>query len=90
MWSCAESVCVKGKEIKTIMRDSLREKVVHVCNQKMKQKGSDVGLSFYAFCANKNDDPDLLMEVATWWIKTHGLDHFEKAKKIRDMARTGV
>ncbi len=22
------------------------------------------------------------MEAATWWIRTHKLDHFEKAKKI--------
>jgi hypothetical protein len=38
-------------------------------------------LSFYAFFANKNDDPELLMEAATWWISIHKLDHFEKAKK---------
>lgn len=23
------------------------------------------------------------MQVATWWIKTHQLDHFEKATKIK-------
>ena len=27
------------------------------------------------------------MEAAIWWIKTHELDHFEKAVKIRDMIR---
>jgi len=25
------------------------------------------------------------MEAATWWIETHQLDHFEKARKIRDI-----
>ncbi len=49
-------------------------------------KGPDVGLSFYAFFANKNDDPELLMEAATWWIMEHKLDHFEKALKIQAMA----
>ena len=44
-----------------------------------------VGLSFYAFFANKNDDPVLLMEAAEWWISTHQLDHFEKAVKIKNM-----
>jgi hypothetical protein len=67
------------------MRDSLREKIVAVCNQKLAQKGPTVGVSFYAFFANKNDDPILLMEAAQWWIGTHQLDHFEKAFKIRKM-----
>ena len=59
--------------------------MIAVCNQKIEQKGKNVGLSFYAFFANKNDDPELLMEAATWWIKTHKLDHFEKAEKIKKM-----
>lgn len=71
------------------MRQSLREKAVSVCNDKIAKKGEGVGLSFYAFFANKNDDPDLLMEAATWWIKTHKLDHFEKAVKVRDMILSG-
>jgi len=25
------------------------------------------------------------MEAPTWWIKTHELDHFEKAVKIKKM-----
>lgn len=65
------------------MRTDLRQKITAVCSQKIAQKGEEVGLSFYAFFANKNDDPDALMEVATWWIETHRLDHFEKAAKIR-------
>ncbi|GLQ74297.1 hypothetical protein CW749_01660 [Vibrio sp. vnigr-6D03] len=71
------------------MRDSLRQKVVQVCNKKIAQKGDNVGVSFYAFFANKNDDPELLMEAATWWIQTHKLDHFEKAHKIIAMIEEG-
>ncbi|MEQ8392726.1 MAG: DUF6500 family protein [Thalassospira sp.] len=71
------------------MRQSLRDKIIAVCDQKVAQKGENVGLSFYAFFANRNDDPALLMEAATWWIKTHQLDHFEKAIKIREMVQAG-
>jgi Family of unknown function (DUF6500) len=67
------------------MRNTLRQRIINVCNDKIEKKGDSVGLSFYAFFANKNDDPELLMEAATWWIKTHRLDHFEKAVKIRQM-----
>ncbi len=63
----------------------MKDKIIEVCNEKIAKKGSSVGLSFYAFFANKNDDPKSLMEVATWWIKTHKLDHFEKALKIKQM-----
>jgi len=42
------------------------------------------------FIANKNDNPKLLMEVAEWWIKTHRLDHFEKAIKIKEMIKKGL
>ncbi len=72
------------------MRDSLRQKIINVCDKKISTKGDGVGLSFYAFFANKNDNPELLMEVATWWIKTHELDHFEKALKIQKMVREGL
>jgi hypothetical protein len=65
------------------MRKSLRKTIVDVCNRKIAQKGERVGLSFYAFFANRNDDPTLLMEAAQWWILRHKLDHFEKAVKIR-------
>ena len=70
-----------------MMRAELKAKIIEVCNAKIEKKGENVGVSFYAFFANKNTDPDLLMEAATWWIKTHELDHFEKAVKIRDMIR---
>ncbi|MCF6322271.1 MAG: DUF6500 family protein [Rhizobiaceae bacterium] len=67
------------------MRTELRNKIIEVCNKKIADKGPSVGLSFYAFFANKNDNPKLLMEAARWWIETHRLDHFEKAVKIKGM-----
>lgn len=71
------------------MRDSLREKFVAVCEKKISEKGPNVGLSFYAFFSNKNTDPALLMEAATWWIQLHKLDHFEQATKVMALVRTG-
>jgi Family of unknown function (DUF6500) len=69
------------------MSPTLIQKMIDVCNAKIAQKGSSVGLSFYAFFANKNDDPELLMQAAHWWIIQHKLDHFEKAVKIKAMAQ---
>lgn len=63
----------------------MKQHIIAVCDKKIEAKGRNVGLSFYAFFANKNDKPELLMDVATWWIQTHQLDHFEKATKIKDM-----
>ncbi|QNM84184.1 hypothetical protein H9W90_08150 [Polaribacter pectinis] len=67
------------------MNKEIREKIIEVCNEKIAKKGENVGLSFYAFFKNKNDNPKLLLEVATWWIESHKLDHFEKAVKIKKM-----
>lgn len=67
------------------MQKVLRDQIIEVCNKKIDAKGDNVGVSFYAFFKNKNDNPELLMEAATWWIKTHKLDHFEKAVKIKDL-----
>ncbi|PKG51080.1 MULTISPECIES: DUF6500 family protein [Olleya] len=64
---------------------ALKDKIIEVCNKKIAQKGDSVGVSFYAFFKNKNDDPELLMEAATWWIQTNKLDHFEKAVKIKSL-----
>ncbi|TMO56374.1 DUF6500 family protein [Pseudoalteromonas phenolica] len=72
------------------MRQSLRDKIISVCEQKITKKGETVGVSFYAFFANKNDDPEQLMEAATWWIHTHQLDHFEKAVKVKEMVEQGL
>lgn len=67
------------------MNEKIRQKIIAVCDDKIAKKGDNVGLSFYAFFANKNDNPELLMEVARWWIIKHKLDHFEKAIKIKDL-----
>ncbi|CAA0195613.1 DUF6500 family protein [Tenacibaculum maritimum] len=67
------------------MTEAIKQKIIAVCDEKIAKKGVHVGLSFYAFFKNKNDTPALLMEVATWWIQTHQLDHFEKAVKIKKM-----
>ena len=67
--------------------ENLREKAIRFCNEKIEKKGTNVGLSFYAFFANKNDNPELLMEMAEWWIKTKKLDHFEKAVKIKELIK---
>ncbi|WP_045855635.1 DUF6500 family protein [Teredinibacter purpureus] len=72
------------------MRAALRDKVLDVCAKKIERKGDNVGLSFYAFFANKNDNPALLMEAATWWIELHQLDHFVKATTIKEMVENGL
>lgn len=72
------------------MRQSLRAKIIEVCDKKIINKGDKVGVSFYAFFANKNDDLELLMEAATWWIETHQLDHFVKAKVIKEMINNNM
>jgi hypothetical protein len=64
------------------MKVSIRAKIAKVCEAWVAIKGDDVGVSFYAFFANKNDDPELLMEVAQWWIVEMKLNHFEKTIKI--------
>lgn len=69
------------------MNNNLKQKIIEVCNRKIETKGENVGLSFYAFFENKNNNPQLLMEAAEWWIMTHKLDHFEKALKIKKMVQ---
>lgn len=72
------------------MTSEIKEKIIQVCTDKIDKKGENVGLSFYAFFKNKNDNPQLLMEVATWWIETHQLNHFEKATKIKKMIENNL
>ncbi|MDA8621945.1 DUF6500 family protein [Psychrosphaera sp.] len=72
------------------MRPELRSTIIAVCDKKIAAKGDNVGLSFYAFFKNKNDNPELLMEAATWWIQTHKLDHFVKAQKIKEMVQQNL
>ncbi|MGB0925375.1 MAG: DUF6500 family protein [Minisyncoccia bacterium] len=69
------------------MNKEMQNKIIEVCDKKIDQKGDNVGLSFYAFFKNKNDDPKALLDVATWWIYTHQLDHFEKAIKIKKLVQ---
>ena len=66
-----------------MLSQALKDKMIAVCDSKITAKGTNVGLSLYAFFANKNTTPELLMDAATWWIMTHKLDHFEKAVKIK-------
>lgn len=72
------------------MNDLIIQKIITVCNEKIEKKGNNVGLSFYAFFENKNNNPEQLMEVAEWWIKKHELDHFEKAVKIKEMVKNNL
>ncbi|NHB57603.1 hypothetical protein G9F32_06055 [Acinetobacter sp. 194] len=67
------------------MNEALKNHIITICDEKIAKKGENVGLSFYAFFANKNDDPETLMQVATWWIQEHQFDHFEKAIKIKQL-----
>ncbi|HEA22379.1 MAG TPA: hypothetical protein ENH87_15875 [Pricia antarctica] len=67
------------------MDSNLEEKIIQVCDRKIAAKGNNVGLSFYAFFKNKNDNPELLMEAAKWWIMEKKLDHFEKATRIKEL-----
>ncbi|MGR5067411.1 DUF6500 family protein [Vibrio sp. PNB23_22_6] len=53
------------------MNIELKNKIIKECRKKIEQKGENIGVSFYFFFANKNDNPALLMDAATWWIKTH-------------------
>jgi hypothetical protein len=69
------------------MNAEIKKKIIEICEEKIKAKGENVGLSFYVFFKNKNTHPELLMEVAKWWIETEKLDHFEKAVKIRDIVK---
>ena len=68
-----------------LLCDKPYEKKSSMFVTKIASKGSNVSVSFYAFFANKNDDPELLMEAATWWIQIHELDHFVKAKTIKEV-----
>lgn len=67
------------------MNKEIKDKIIKVCDEKIEKKWDNVWLSFYAFFENKNTNPELLMEVATWWIEQERLNHFEKAFKIKKM-----
>ena len=42
------------------MNKTICQKIISICNDKIEKKGENVGLSFYAFFANKNNNPELL------------------------------
>ena len=71
------NICALGGSIAT-RNGGVKAKIIEVCDNKIAAKGLNVGISFYAFFKNKNDNPELLMEAAVWWIKLHQLNHFEK------------
>ncbi|MBC3380421.1 hypothetical protein H8I69_14990 [Serratia fonticola] len=70
------------------MRKALRAKIILACDNKIAAKGNNVGLFCYAFFANRNDGPELLMEAASWWIQEMRLDHFEKAVRIKALVES--
>ena len=67
------------------MNSEFKNRMIKICDDKIQTKGKNVGLSFYVFFKNKNDNPKLLMEVAEWWILINGLNHFEKATTIKEL-----
>ena len=69
------------------MNEEIKKHIVNICNDKIVKKWWNVGLSFYAFFQNKNDNSELLMDVARWWIQKKKLDHFEKAYKIIELIK---
>ena len=46
------------------MPPELQSRIMRICDDKIAKKGENVGLSFYAFFANKNDEPEMLMQAA--------------------------
>ena len=83
---CTKHVQVtKDGNIHKTMNEEIKQHIIKICKEKIEKKWENVWLSFYAFFKNKNDNPELLMEAATWWIQTHQLDHFEKAVKIKSL-----
>ena len=44
---------------------------------------------FMLFFPTRIDNPELLMEAASGWVRTHQLNHFEKVQKIKTMVEAG-
>jgi len=44
------------------MNHELKDKIIRICDEKILKKGDNVGLSFYAFFSNKNDNPTKLFD----------------------------
>lgn len=45
------------------MTQELKDKILSICDEKILKKGDNVGLSFYAFFSNKNDNPSQLFDL---------------------------
>jgi hypothetical protein len=56
-----------------------------VYDAKIAQKGINVGISFYVFFKNKNDNFELLIKVESLRIQTHCRDHYEKVVKVKHL-----
>ena len=54
---------------KSILRENFRQEAVAFCQEKIAHIGENVGMLFETFFSNKNDDPELLMDVVVRWIK---------------------
>ncbi|MGL4759510.1 MAG: DUF6500 family protein [Patescibacteria group bacterium] len=72
------------------MNQVIKDKITKICLEKIDKKGMSVGVSFYAFFENKNSNPELLYQVAKWWILENEFDHFEKAQKILSILKTEI
>lgn len=70
-----------------MLNQEIKQKIIKICNEKIEKKWENVWVSFYAFFENKNSEPELLIEVAKWWILENKLDHFEKAMKIKNLIK---
>lgn len=68
---------------------TIKNKIINICDEKIKQKWENVGLSFYAFFENKNTNPELL-KISDLVDEENKLDHFEKAVKIKEMVKNNI
>lgn len=46
-----------------------KQKMIAICDDKILKKGSNVGLSFYSFFSNKNDNPDYYLKLLNGGLK---------------------
>lgn len=67
------------------MTPDFQQYMIAICENKIAQKWHNVGISFYVFFKNKNDNPLVLSAVAHRWITVNKFDHFEKAIKIKNI-----
>lgn len=46
------------------MNKEIIRKMIRICDEKIQNRGEGVGLSFYAFFSNKNDNSKLLSKLS--------------------------